>query len=86
MSRYFFDTHDGYSFHRDEEGLECDDFAKARVEAMRSLPEIARFAIPKNGENQAYTVLVRDENGSIVYTATLTFAGLKLNVEASHKR
>ena len=48
---------------------------------MATLPEIARFLIPSDGDNQAFTVLVRDEGNSIVYTATLTFAGLKLSQE-----
>ncbi|MBB3903984.1 hypothetical protein GGR33_003498 [Methylobacterium brachythecii] len=43
---------------------------------MHSLPEIARDEIPKDGDQQAYTVLVRDEHNLTVYTATLTFAGL----------
>ena len=40
---------------------------------------IGRFAIPSDGDNQAFMVLVRDEGGVIVYTATLTFAGLRLD-------
>ena len=81
MPRYFFDIHDG-RFQRDEEGIECPSFEAARREAMVALPEISRWAIPGDGESQAFTVLVRDEGGTIVYTATLTFAGLKLNEEA----
>ncbi|MGH1573994.1 DUF6894 family protein [Methylobacterium sp. P31] len=79
--RYYFDIHDG-EFRPDDEGTECADFEAARLEAMSSLPEIARFAIPRDGDNQAFTVLVRDENGAIIYTATLTFAGLSLAREA----
>lgn len=78
MPRYFFDISDR-GFHRDEEGSECADYEGARALAMRSLPEIARFAIPSDGDNQAFTVLVRDEAGTVVYTATLTFAGVRLN-------
>ncbi|MBB2964462.1 DUF6894 family protein [Methylobacterium sp. R2-1] len=80
MSRYFFDTHDGV-FHRDDEGSECTNFETARTEAMTCLPEIARWSIPTGGDNRAFTVMVRDESGAIVYTATLTFAGLRLNRE-----
>ena len=82
MPRYFFDTHDGGHF-RDDEGSDLADVAAARLEAMRALPEISRFAIPEDGDNQAYIVLVRDESGAVVYTATLTFAGLRLNGKAA---
>lgn len=78
MPRYFFDIHSN-GFQRDQEGVECDDVEAARIEAMRSLPEIGMWAIPNDGDNQAFTVMVRDETNTIVYTATLTFAGLRLN-------
>jgi hypothetical protein len=78
MLRYFFDIHDG-EFRPDSEGTDCADFEAARREAMIALPEISRWAIPADGDKQAFTVLVRDEDGALVYTATLTFAGLKLN-------
>lgn len=77
MPRYFFDVHNG-RLDRDDDGVDCADFEAARIEAMRSLPEIAAFAIPQDGDQQAFTVMVRDENDRVVYTATLTFAGLRL--------
>jgi hypothetical protein len=77
VPRYFFDIHDR-EFRRDAEGTECADLEAVRREAMGSLPEIARWAIPSDGDTQAFTVLVRDEAGALVYTATLTFAGLRL--------
>jgi hypothetical protein len=78
LPRYFFDIHDG-QFQPDTEGTECADFEAARREAMISLPEIARWIIPSDGDNQAFTVLIRDEGGAVVYTATLTFAALRLD-------
>lgn len=78
MPRYYFDVHDGH-FHRDEEGTECEDFEAARREAMITLPEISRWEIPRDGDQQAFLVLVRDEAGATVYTATLTYAGLRLD-------
>ena len=84
MPLYFFDIHNG-EFHPDDEGTECADFEAARIQAMTSLPEIARFAIPSDGDNQAFTVMVRDEQGMLVYTATLTFAGLRLHRSAATK-
>jgi hypothetical protein len=76
VPRYFFDIHDGPSFRRDDVGFECEGRAGVRLEAMCALPAIACDEIPKDGDRQAFTVLVRDENGATVYTATLTFAGL----------
>lgn len=78
MPRYFFDIHDG-RLQRDDEGTECADFEAARREAMISLPDVARWEIPADGDRQTYTVIVRDEAGTPVYTATLTFTGLRLD-------
>jgi hypothetical protein len=80
MPLYYFDIHDG-AFRRDEAGTECADFEAARVEAMKTLPEVSRWAIPADGDIQGFTVLVRNEAGYVVYTATLTYAGLRLNGE-----
>lgn len=76
VPRYFFDIHDGSALMRDAVGSEWSGGEQIRREAMRTLPAIARDAIPKDGDRQAFTVLVRDENNLTVYTATLTFAGL----------
>lgn len=78
MPIYFFDTHDG-EFHRDDEGSEHADLEDARREVMNFLPEVARWRIPEGEDHRAFTVLVRDEGGAIVYRATLTFSGLRLN-------
>ena len=78
MPRYFFDTHDGQHV-IDDVGTELADFEAARHEAMGFLPEIARWAIPQDGDKQAFTVLIRDEAGVVLYTATLSFAGVRLN-------
>lgn len=76
MPRYFFDIHNGPSFSRDAIGSECEGQEGIRFEAMRALPSIARDEIPKGGDRQAFTVLVRDKDDITVYSATLTFAGL----------
>ena len=49
MPRYFFDIHDG-QLQRDEDGTECADFDAARREAMISLPDVARWEIPSDGD------------------------------------
>lgn len=76
MPRHFFDIHDGHSLMRDDEGQECSSYAATRREAMETLPQVARDEIPKDGDQQAYTVLVRNEHNVTVYTATLMFSGL----------
>ena len=76
MARYYFDIHDGQALIRDTQGSECIDDDAVRQEAMGTLPAIARDVIPTDGDKQAFTVLVRDENNMTVYMATLTFAGL----------
>jgi hypothetical protein len=84
VPRFFFDVHNGnrhQCLERDAEGIECADFEAARVQAMATLPEIGRWEIPLDGDKQAFTVVIRDETGHIVYTATLTFAGLRLDGE-----
>lgn len=70
MPRYFFDYEDD-EFHRDEDGIECADLTRARREATLSLSEMARFAIPSDGDNKVVSMMVRDEAGALVYTATL---------------
>ncbi|WP_103985147.1 hypothetical protein [Methylobacterium sp. 190mf] len=61
---------------------ECADFDAARREAMISLPDVARWEIPSDGDRQTYTVVVRDAAGAPIYTATLTFTGLRLSEAA----
>lgn len=76
--RYFFDIHDGKRFMRDADGSELSNIEHAKKEARATLPEIARTAIPRGDDHQAFTVLVRDDSGAVVYTATMTFSGLSL--------
>jgi hypothetical protein len=78
VARYYFDLHDGQVLRRDTEGSVCNDDEAVRQEARKALPEIAKGLIPKDGDRQAFTVLVRDESNATVYTATLTYAGLWL--------
>lgn len=45
-------------------------------------PDVARWEIPSDGDRQTYTVIVRDAAGAPIYTATLTFTGLRLSEAA----
>lgn len=78
--------HSRRSFQPHTEGTECANFDAARRDALISLPEIARWTIPSDGDNQAFTVLVRDASGAVVYTATQTFAALTLNGATAAER
>ena len=76
---YYFDIYNGNVLCRDQEGQECDSPEAIQDEAMHALPVVAKEAIPRAATDaQAFTMLVRDRNNTTVYTATLTFAGLRL--------
>ena len=74
MPRYFFDINDGCN-QRDDEGVECANLQAAALEAKKFLPLVASEEVPKDGERQAITVLVSDEEGHPVYLASLTHTG-----------
>ena len=78
MPRYVFDIHDLNGPERDNVGTELPDLTAARREAMRLLPNIARDEVPRDGDHQSFVVLVTDENGRPVYSATLSYTGLWL--------
>ena len=84
MPRYFFHIFENGESTPDDTGLELDTDQEVQLEAMRVLPEIARETVPADGDRQAFTVLVTDETGRPVYTATLTFAGLWLQSTISN--
>ena len=77
MTRYFFDIHDGGPSW-DDTGTECADLDKVRQLAIRALPDIAREEIPTDGDRRTFTVLVTNEDGRPVYSATLNFTGMWL--------
>ncbi|WP_336491111.1 DUF6894 family protein [Methylobacterium nigriterrae] len=77
MPRYFFDVHDGGP-EFDDTGTELSGPDEARQKAKRLLPDIAREEILANGDQRTFTVMVKDENSHPIYSATLTFAGLRL--------
>jgi hypothetical protein len=79
MARYYFHIHQNGRLFKDTEGSELDSLEKVRAEAMYALPEIAKDEVPQDGDRQAFAVLVTDEQGKPIYSATLTFAGLWLS-------
>jgi hypothetical protein len=80
MPRFFIDTDDGDRADRDEEGYDLPDAAAARVEAIGTLPDLARAQIP-DGDRRTFTVRVRDAGGALIYEATLTLEGRWLGPE-----
>ncbi|WP_298961098.1 hypothetical protein [uncultured Methylobacterium sp.] len=78
MPRYFFDIFDGNGRQSDDTGTEFADLDDVRKAAMQLLPNIAREEIPKDGDRCSLVVLVTDEDGHPVYSATLTYTGLWL--------
>lgn len=77
MARYFFDFYDG-KIHRDTVGTVCKGYGDIRAEALETLPALAKERVRKDGHEQAFTVLVRNERNLTVYTGTLTFTGVWL--------
>lgn len=76
MPRYFFDVHDGGPL--DDTGTELSGLDEAYAKAKSLLPDVAREDISKGGDQCMFTMLVKDEKGHPVYSATLTFTGLRL--------
>jgi hypothetical protein len=77
MPRFFFDLHDGH-WDRDDVGTECADVEHAIQQAKRTLPAMALDQLPHDEDRHTVTMLVTDEDGRPVYTATLTYSGLLL--------
>ena len=78
MPRFFFDIHDDKKITHDEVGVELPDMPVVRETAMKALPKIAADEIPQDGDRQHFAVLVTDEDGRPVYSATLNYTGLWL--------
>ncbi|SFN03059.1 DUF6894 family protein [Methylobacterium pseudosasicola] len=74
MPRFFFDTDDGNFRNLDDEGFELLSIEAARIEALDALPDMARNKLPAQ-DHRTYSVRVRDEAGTVVYSATLDLVG-----------
>ena len=69
--RFFFDTYDGETLTRDEDGLVLEDLEQARDEAVQTSPDLARETLP-HADRRDYVVEVRDEAGRKVWRASLS--------------
>ena len=74
MPRYFIEADDGDFNHRDEEGHDLPDDEAARKAALDALPDMARDKIP-DGDQRTFRATARDEQGNMVYGASLTLKG-----------
>jgi hypothetical protein len=74
MRRYYFDLRDEKGLFVDDEGVECRDMQAVRVEAARSLADMARDAVhaAASAPPRMMSIEVRDEAGPVMQ-AKLTF-------------
>ena len=70
MPRYFFDFVDNGRSLPSEDGFDLPDTERVRTEALKTLGEIAKGELAKNGTDD-FQVAVRDESGDLVLTASL---------------
>jgi hypothetical protein len=72
MARYFFDLDRDGQFVPDDVGVEFGSFPEVRDEAVKALTEVVSGELlPDN--HHAVTIVVRDEDGAIVFRASLRF-------------
>ena len=75
MPHFHFDIHEDGKLQKDVEGVHLASIEDARREAQHILPAIAYDTIPENGDVKTLMVLVTDEDGQAVYSATLSYNG-----------
>ena len=76
MPLYFFDTRDNDEFIEDDVGIEFPDLEAVKIEAARSLAELARDVISGSLQRKL-AVEVRDEFGPVLM-ALMTFEAVIL--------
>lgn len=74
MPNYFFDFDDGCLLAVDQKGRNLPGDDAARWAALDALPDMARDKLSPN-DHRTFGVTVRDAEGAVVYTATLTLMG-----------
>lgn len=74
MPRFFFDTDDGHTVIRDEDGLELKDLETSQRLALKALTEIVGEYLPP-GEHRTCTIDVRNAVGRIIYHAQAELTG-----------
>lgn len=82
MIRYFFDTRDDDEVIIDDVGLECLNLEAVKVEAAKSLAELARDVLP-GSLRRRLGIDVRDEDHHPVMVVELTFEARVLLPDAT---
>ena len=78
MPRDFFHVHTDDDADRDDGGTDFASLEVVRKVAQQLLPAVSCEEIPKDGDQRTMAVVVADEEGHPVYSATLCYAGLWL--------
>jgi hypothetical protein len=84
MNRYFFDTRNCGTFIRDDEGLNCADLEEVRIQAAKSLAELALEVLPRTTDC-LMGVDVRNERQEVVLITELTFKAQLLAASADSR-
>lgn len=74
MPQYFFDFDDGCLLAVDQKGRNLSGDEAARRAALDTLPDMARDTLARS-DHRTFGVTVRNVEGAVVYTATLTLMG-----------
>ena len=74
MPRYYIDSDDGDLRDIDDDGFDLPGPAEAREMAIDVLPDMAREKLP-DGDRRTFSVQVRDERGTVLYSAELALVG-----------
>jgi hypothetical protein len=72
MPRYYFDMRDEGEIAADEEGLELATIECVQEEAARSLADMARHTVHRDGKRRLMAIEVRDDRGPVLQ-ARFTF-------------
>ena len=72
MSRYYFDMRHEDEIATDEEGLELATIESVQEEAARSLADMARDTVHRDGKKRPMAIEVRDDHGPVLQ-ARFTF-------------
>ena len=71
MPHFYFDVYEqGVCAFNDDVGLELADFASAQMEAAAAIVDAVRYG-PMDCINKKIVLAVREEDGSIIYEATM---------------
>ena len=72
MPRFFFDIQDGNTSNPDEQGSELDNLDQIREQSLDMLSHLIEHGLAK-GQSRECSVTVKDERGTELNRATLTF-------------